>query len=78
MLERIVSFPARTVFTVVGIVLAVAAVLEVLWISRHVVSWILISLFLALALNPAVEWLQRHRVSNDSLALASEQVALLR
>ena len=69
MRERIVSFPARTVFTVVGIVLAVAAVLEVLWIARHVLSWILISLFLALALNPAVEWLQRHRVRRRGAAV---------
>src|SRR5438876_9875813 len=68
-LERIVVFPARTVFTVVGIVLAVAAVLEVLWISRHVLSWILISLFLALALNPAVEWLQRHRIRRRGAAV---------
>jgi predicted PurR-regulated permease PerM len=68
-LERFVHFPARTVFTVVGIVLAVAALLEVLWISRHVLSWILISLFLALALNPAVEWLQRHRIRRRGAAV---------
>ena len=69
MLERFVHFPARTVFTVVAIVLAVAAVLEVLWISRHVLSWIFISLFLALALNPAVEWLQRHRIRRRGAAV---------
>jgi predicted PurR-regulated permease PerM len=68
-LERFVHFPARTVFTVVGIVLAVVALLEVLWISRHVLSWILISLFLALALNPAVEWLQRHRIRRRGAAV---------
>src|SRR5438876_2325932 len=67
-LERTVVFPVRTVFTVVGIVLAVAALLEVLWISRHVLSWIFISLFLALALNPAVEWLQRHHVHRRGVA----------
>src|SRR5919199_6096449 len=68
-LERYVHFPARTVFTVLAIVLSVAAVLEVLWISRHVMSWIVISLFLAMALNPAVEWLQRHRVRRRGLAV---------
>ena len=68
-LERYVSFPARTVFTVFAIVLSVAAVLEVLWISRHVLSWIFISLFLAMALNPAVEWLQRHHVHRRGLAV---------
>src|ERR671935_791048 len=68
-LERFVHFPARTVFTVLAIVLSVAAVLEVIWISRHVLTWILISLFLALALNPAVEWLQRHRVRRRGVAV---------
>src|SRR5205085_1944615 len=68
-IERVVHFPARTVFTVLAIVLSVAAALEVLWISRHVLSWIFISLFLAMALNPAVEWLQRHRVPRRGLAV---------
>jgi len=68
-LDRYVHFPARTVFTVLAIVLSVAAVLEVLWISRHVLSWIFISLFLAMALNPSVEWLQRHRVRRRGLAV---------
>ena len=57
-------------FTVAAIVLSVAAVLEVLWIARHVLTWVLISLFLALALNPAVEWLQRHHVRSRGLAVA--------
>ena len=77
MIERIVSFPARTVFTVVGIVIAVAAVLEVLWIARHVLSWILISLFLALALNPAVEWLQRHRIRRRGAAVGITYIGVL-
>ena len=45
-LDRFVHFPARTVFAVLAIVLAVAAALQVIWISRHVIAWILISLFL--------------------------------
>jgi len=76
-IERIVSFPARTVFMVVGIVIAVAAVLEVLWIARHVLSWILISLFLALALNPAVEWLQRHRIRRRGAAVGITYIGVL-
>jgi predicted PurR-regulated permease PerM len=77
LLERIISFPARTVFTVVGIVLAVAAVLEVLWIARHVLSWIFISLFLALALNPAVDWLQRHRIRRRGVAVGITYLGVL-
>ena len=47
----------------VGILLASFLVLEILWISRHVLSWIFIALFLTLALNPAVDrvepWVKR-------------------
>ncbi len=66
--EPLVHFRPRTVFNVVGILIAVAAVLEVLWISRHVVVWVFIALFLALALNPAVDWLQDHRVTSRGAA----------
>jgi predicted PurR-regulated permease PerM len=59
--ERMVRFRLRTVLSLLGIVIAVAVMLEVIWIARHVLTWIVISLFLALALNPAVEWLQRRR-----------------
>jgi predicted PurR-regulated permease PerM len=41
-------------------VIAVAVTLEVIWISRHVLSWVVIAAFLALALNPLVNWIQ-HR-----------------
>ena len=62
-------FPARTVFTVLAIVISVAVVLEVLWTARHVLTWVFISLFLALALNPAVDWLQRRGVRRRGLAV---------
>jgi predicted PurR-regulated permease PerM len=57
--ERVVSFRPRTVLMILGILIGVAVVLEVVWISRHIIAWILIALFLALALNPAVDRLQR-------------------
>src|SRR5947209_12259444 len=66
--DRIVHFRPRTVFAVLGILIAVGVVLYVLWVARHVLSWLLISLFLALALNPAVDWLQRHGVPRRGLA----------
>ena len=37
----------------------VAITLEVVWIARHVLAWVVIALFLALALNPLVGWIQR-------------------
>src|SRR5436853_6417503 len=66
--ERLVRFPVRTILTVLGTIIAVAVVLEVIWISRHVVIWILISIFLALAMNPAVDYFQRHGIPRRGLA----------
>jgi predicted PurR-regulated permease PerM len=57
--ERIVTVRPRTVLGVIGILLGVAILLEVIWISRQVLTWTLVALFLTLALNPAVDALQR-------------------
>jgi len=57
--ERVVDFRTRTVLRVLLIVLCVAVTLEVVWIARHVLAWVVIALFLALALNPLVSWIQR-------------------
>jgi predicted PurR-regulated permease PerM len=58
--ERVVDFRPQTVLRVLAIIIATAIVLEVIWIGRHVLSWVFIALFLALALNPAVDWLEKH------------------
>jgi predicted PurR-regulated permease PerM len=57
--ERVVDFRTRTVLRVLLIVLCVAVTLEVVWIARHVLAWVVIALFFALALNPLVNWIQR-------------------
>jgi predicted PurR-regulated permease PerM len=67
-IDRIVHFRPRTIFAILGILLAVFVVLYVLWVARHVLSWLLIALFLALALNPAVEFLQRHGLKRRGAA----------
>ncbi len=67
--ERFVRFRARTVLSVLGIILAVAILVEVVLISRQVLTWVLIALFFALALNPAVDWLQRRGVKKRGLAV---------
>jgi predicted PurR-regulated permease PerM len=41
--------------------LALLLALFLLWKLSLFVSWVLVALFLALALDPAVDWLQRHR-----------------
>jgi predicted PurR-regulated permease PerM len=57
--ERIVTVRPRTVLAVIGIILAVAILLAVIWISRQVLTWVAVALFLALALNPAVDALEK-------------------
>jgi predicted PurR-regulated permease PerM len=67
--ERLVSFRPRTILLVLGIVLAVSALLAFVYLAWHVITWVLIALFLALALNPAVEFFER-RGLRRSLASA--------
>jgi predicted PurR-regulated permease PerM len=67
--ERIVDFRARTILRVLVIAIAVAIVLEVIWIARGVITWIVIALFLALALDPLVGFFQRHARLNRGLAI---------
>jgi predicted PurR-regulated permease PerM len=75
--ERLVRFRARTIFVVLGIVLAVALILQLVVIARQVITWIVISVFLALALNPFVEWLQRRGVRRRGAAAAVAYLVVL-
>ncbi len=72
-----VLFRPRTVLTVLGVIIATAAVLEVLWIARHVLSWIFIAVFLSLALNPAVDRLEGRFGGRRGAATAVVYVATL-
>jgi predicted PurR-regulated permease PerM len=69
-IDRIVHFRVRTILSTLGVLLAVGAILWVVWIARHVLTWVLISLFLALALNPLVDRLQRHGIQRRGVATA--------
>ncbi|HET8607368.1 MAG TPA: AI-2E family transporter [Gaiellaceae bacterium] len=75
--ERLVHFRPRTILTALLVLLGVGIVLYVLWISRQVISWVLVALFLALALNPAVEWLNRNWVRRRGAAVGIAFVAAL-
>jgi predicted PurR-regulated permease PerM len=68
--ERLVRFRPRAILVVLGVILAAAAVLQVLWVTRDVVIWVLIALFLAMALNPAVEWLHDRGIRRRGAAVA--------
>jgi predicted PurR-regulated permease PerM len=75
--ERIVRFPLKTVAMVLAAVLAVALLLHVLSVARQVVVWILIAVFLAMAINPAVDWLQRRWVRHRGLAVGLAMLGVL-
>jgi predicted PurR-regulated permease PerM len=81
--ERVVRFRPTTILAVLGIAIAVGLLLEIIWIARHIIVWILIAMFLALALNPAVEWFQskglkrRGAATGVTLLLALGAIAAL-
>jgi predicted PurR-regulated permease PerM len=57
--ERVVLFRPRTILVVLGVTLLVALVLALVYLAWHVITWILIAVFLAAALNPAVVFFER-------------------
>jgi len=57
--ERVVALRPRSIFVGLGIVLGVAAALGFLVLAQSALTLIAIALFLALALNPAVEFFGR-------------------
>jgi predicted PurR-regulated permease PerM len=67
-MERLVSFPVKAVLTVLGLIVAVYALLHVVLIARHVLVYILVAIFLTLAINPLVAWLMRRGVHSRGLA----------
>ena len=75
--ERVVRFRATTILAVLGIAIAVALLLQIVWIAREVLTWILIAVFFALAMNPAVDWFQRHGIKRRGLAAALTFVLVL-
>ena len=66
--ERVIRFRVRTILAVFGLAIGVWAVLHIVSVARHVLVWIVISLFLALAINPLVEWLQQRGIERRGLA----------
>jgi predicted PurR-regulated permease PerM len=75
--ERVVDVRSRTVLRLLLIVLALAVTLEVVWIAREVVAWIVIALFLALALNPLVGWIERRGRMKRAVAISVAYVLIL-
>ena len=72
--ERVVYIRPRTILQVLGIVLATIAILAFVFLAWHIITWILVAVFLALALNPAVEKFERRGMRRG---IASATVFLL-
>jgi predicted PurR-regulated permease PerM len=74
---RVVDLRPRTIVRVLLILLLVAVVIEVLWIARHVIAWIVIALFLALALDPLVGSIQRRTPLGRGLSITAAYLLVL-
>ena len=68
--ERLVRFRPRAILVVLGIILAGVVMIEIVQAARGILIWIFVAIFLALALNPAVEALQRRGVARRGFAVA--------
>jgi predicted PurR-regulated permease PerM len=74
--ERLVSFRPRAILVVLGIILSAVAMIAFLFLAWRVITWILIALFLSLALNPAVEFFQRRGLRRSMASLLVFVLAL--
>jgi predicted PurR-regulated permease PerM len=76
-MERVVRFPVRTILTVLGLIIAVWALLHVIVVARSVIVYILIAIFLTLAINPLVAWLIRRGIRSRGVASATACLLVL-
>lgn len=67
-MERLVHFPVKTVLSVLGLIVAVWALLHVIVVARSVIVYMFIAIFLALAINPLVELLIRRGARSRGVA----------
>jgi predicted PurR-regulated permease PerM len=74
--ERVVTVRARSILAGLGIVLAVGAVLGFVLLAQTGLTLIAVALFLALALNPAVEFFERRGLSRGVAVTEVYLVAL--
>ena len=75
--ERVIRFRVRTILAIFGLAIAVWTLLHLVSIARHVLVWVVISLFLALAINPLVELLQRRGIRRRGVASTVALVLVL-
>ena len=68
--ERLVQFRPRTVLVVLGIIIAAFLLLQIVRAAQGILIWIFVAIFLATALNPAVDALQRRGIQRRGLAVS--------
>src|SRR5829696_7698829 len=68
--ERLVHFRPRTVLVVLGIIITAYLLLQIVQAAQGILIWIFVAIFLALALNPAVDALQRRGVRRRGTAVS--------
>jgi len=68
--ERLVYFRPRTILVVLGIIVAAYLLLHIVQAAQGILIWIFVAIFLALALNPAVDALQRRGVRRRGVAVS--------
>jgi predicted PurR-regulated permease PerM len=74
---RIVKLRPQTVFLVIGLTVLVGFALLLVYLAWNVLTWILVALFLAIALNPAVEYFERRGMKRHWAASLVFALALL-
>jgi predicted PurR-regulated permease PerM len=74
---RVVKVRPETVFLVIGISVLVGLALLLVYLAWNVLTWIVIAIFLATALNPAVEYFERRGMKRPWAASLVFALALL-
>jgi predicted PurR-regulated permease PerM len=75
--SRVVVVRPRTILVVLGIAVLVGLALTLVYLAWHVLTWILIAVLLAAALNPAVEAFERRGLGRALAATVVFVLALL-
>ena len=74
--ERIVRIRPTTVLAVLGLTFGFLLLLYITWISRQVLTWVIVAIFLTLALNPAVEAFERRGLRRGIATAVTSLLAL--
>jgi predicted PurR-regulated permease PerM len=74
---RVVKLRPQTVFLVIGLTVLVGLALLLVYLAWNVLTWILVAIFLAVALNPAVEAFERRGLARHWAASLVFGLALL-